>query len=133
MNENVTIDLISHDPSHDEYVLYLVEDGPWSDDPTEFAIELQRIQHRLFQTLDAAIDGHLAEKYPESAGMAVRIQVDSPSGLPDELCELVTKLNALIHQMDNDYGQALVDSTFVPKLRIVTGHEMGRFGVTDDS
>ena len=37
MGERVTIDLISFDATNDEYVLYLVEDGPWPKEDGRFA------------------------------------------------------------------------------------------------
>jgi hypothetical protein len=45
--------------------MVLVEQGPWAG---PIANEMRRLQDRLYGTLDAAIDGQLAEQFPESKG-----------------------------------------------------------------
>jgi hypothetical protein len=84
--ERVSIDFITTDPVNDEYVLYLVEEGPWNEEV--FVDRLREVQSRIYKTIDVAIDGHLAKTHPESRGRKIRIQVDlhdNPSVAVDEL------------------------------------------------
>ena len=53
--------------------MVLVEEGPWIG---RVDIELRRIQDRLYGCLDAALDGQLAAKFPESIGKRVIIRLD---------------------------------------------------------
>jgi hypothetical protein len=70
----LTIDLVTERPSDGAFILLLVEEGPWGTDETE--LQLRRIQDRLYNCVDAAVDGHLAGKYPDSRGKAVVIRLD---------------------------------------------------------
>ena len=120
-----SIDLITHDPASDEFVLYLVEDGPWSETEEAMQADLRRVQTRLYDAIDIVIDGQLLERYPESEGKAVRIQVDSPSGVPAALDRLVKRFQ---QRLATDTGiKASIVQANIKGLRIVTGHEMGRF------
>jgi hypothetical protein len=58
--------------------MILVEQGPWEG---LLGDNLRRLQERLYECLDAVLDGQLADKYPSSRGKAVVIQVDG-YGLP---------------------------------------------------
>jgi hypothetical protein len=69
-----TVDLITNRPSDGAFILVLVEEGPWDADETE--LQLRRLQDRLYDCVDTAIDGHLAAKYPDSRGKPVVIRVD---------------------------------------------------------
>jgi hypothetical protein len=126
MKTILVIDTITYDPSNDEYVLYLVEDGEWPTDDEGWNECLRRIQNRIFDALDTVVDGHLLKQYPDSIGKTVRIQIDSPHGTPEPLHDLVLKIKDYI--MNNvEYQEALTLSAFVRDIRIVTGAEMGRF------
>lgn len=127
MLDKVTINLVTEDPSTDEFVLYVVEDGPWPNSDDGWKACLNRIQNHVLDVFDAVVDGGLAKEYPDSVGSKVRIQIDSPSGLPDQLSALVSKIDDFVHQSDNVYGKGISKSTFVTSLRIVTGHASGRF------
>lgn len=70
----LTIDLVTERPSDGAFVLVLVEEAPWSSDATEE--QLRRIQDRLYDCVDAAVDGHLAGKYPDSRGRPVVVRLD---------------------------------------------------------
>ncbi|PQO36117.1 hypothetical protein DTL21_09365 [Bremerella cremea] len=125
MSDNVSINLITEDADTGEFVLYLLEDGPWPSGEVDWNDCLIRIQDHILDAFDAVVDGGLAKKYPESVGTKVRIQVDSPSGLPGKLNELIGKIDEFVHQQDNEYGQGLANSSCVSGLRIVTGHSLG--------
>ncbi len=55
--------------------MILVEVGPW--EPGTEEQQLRRLQTRLYDCVDAAVDGHLAGKYPGSRGRTVRIVLDT--------------------------------------------------------
>ena len=122
----VTLDLITTDATTGEYVLYLVEDGPWPLDQKRLEVELTRIQNRILNAVDVVTGGHLAKKYPDSIKGKVRIQIDSPSGLPKRLEDLIERVKEFVLK-DANYYSAVTESPYVAQLRIVTGHEIGRF------
>ncbi len=122
----VKIDLITEDPQTGEFVLYLVGDGPWPSPGDPLNEKLSMIQHRIFDAVDLAVDGRLAQKFKESIGKDIRVQIDSPQGAPRALQALVEKVRAFLAD-DREYSSAISRSAFVAKIRVVTGHELGRF------
>lgn len=80
MSHRATINLITHDPKRDAYVLVMVEHGDRAD------YSLDRLQQRLYDFVDIAVSGLLAEKYPESRGKSVVIRLDCYDTPKDE-CE----------------------------------------------
>lgn len=122
----VTFDLITEDPGSGEFVLYLVEDGPWPTSDQDWSVRLRSIQDRVYSAADVAIDGLLAGKYPESSGRPVRIQIDSPGGCPSKLEALIEAMRTVFRE-DPGYLVAIKDSQHIAGLRVVTGKEMGRF------
>jgi hypothetical protein len=52
MAETVTIDLVTKDRANDEWVLYLVEDGPWPSGQEGWEAKLKGIQDRIFRAVD---------------------------------------------------------------------------------
>ena len=71
----VKIDLVTEHPDTGVFAVILVETGPWV--PGTEQRELRRIQDRLYDCVDVAVDGLLADKYPDSRGRPVRIQLDT--------------------------------------------------------
>ena len=59
----ITVDFIAKDP----WQMVLDEEGPWED----VSAHLATLQNRLYSCLDAAIDGQLAEQFPESHGQPI--------------------------------------------------------------
>jgi hypothetical protein len=78
----VKIDLVTEHPETGVFAVILVEAGPWA--PGTEERELRRIQERLYDCVDVAVDGHLAAKYPDSRGRPIRIQLDTYD-IPEEL------------------------------------------------
>lgn len=103
-----TIDLITEKPDG-TFVMILVEEGPWSGDAEG---HLRRIQERLFNYVDIAVDGHLASLHPESRGRTVLIRVDA-YGTPDG------EVSAFVEQFASHVGtsaevrEAISDRGFV--------------------
>lgn len=129
MSRRVSIDLVTYDERNDEFVLYLVEDGPWPAVDTEWAPRLLEIQDRVLSAADAAIDGHLAQRFPITSRAAVRIQVDSPSGCPKELEDLILAIGRFLDE-DPSYAAGIRASLHIRAMRVVTGKQMGRFAST---
>jgi len=76
---------------------------------------LRRIQERLYGCLDAAIDGKLAEKFPDSLGKNVVIQLDCYN-VPRDEAEAFFKRFADGVLSVPDYKDGLARSRFVRKL-----------------
>jgi hypothetical protein len=121
----VTIDVISEDPTNKEWALYLVEEGPWNGEELEG--RLKTLQERIYNAVDVAIDGHLASKFPDSMGRAVRIQVDCYDDPPEDVEAIVREIAETI-EGDAEYQRAIRDSKFITGMRIVTMSEVGRRG-----
>jgi hypothetical protein len=115
MGRRVAVDFFTLDPRHDEYVMYLVEEGPWSD--VQMCERLAEIEERIYGAADVAIDGHLAGEHPESIGMNVRIQVDLHDA-PAEVEDLVHRVAEHIVS-DAQYSVDIAKSPHVRQLRIV--------------
>ena len=106
---NTTVDFIARGSTPEEWKMVLVETGPWL---KPIDLHLRDLQERLYGCLDAALDGKLAEQFPESLGKSVVIQLD---------CYNVPKNNvrAFFNSFADgvllieDYRQALVGNRFV--------------------
>lgn len=75
MQNNVKIDFITINKASNEFVMYLVEEGPWSEENIEN--RLYAIQDRIYNTIDVAIEGkELVGKLPEAKSYNIRVQID---------------------------------------------------------
>jgi hypothetical protein len=123
MMSQVTINFITEDSANDEYVLYLVEEGPWF--PSQIEERMRSLQERIYNAVDAAMDGHVAAKCPDSKGRRVRVQVDCHDDPPPDVDEMVTRINDFVGG-DEQYQRDVSGSCFVRALRVVTRSQMGR-------
>ncbi len=80
MSHKATIDLLTYDPKRDAHILVAVEQSDGG------AYSLQRLQQRLYDYVDIAVGGFLADKYPESRGKSVVIRLNCYD-TPQEECE----------------------------------------------
>jgi len=70
----VTVDFIAREVDRSTWRMVLVEQGPW---PSSTVKEcLTRVQDRLYSCLDAALEGALVRRYPDSLGKRLIIQLD---------------------------------------------------------
>lgn len=74
------VDFVARGATADEWRMVLVEEGPWG---PPFDDEMRRLQTRLYECVDAALDGQLASKFPDSRGKRLVIQLDGYR-LPDK-------------------------------------------------
>lgn len=98
------VDFIAKNP----WRMVLVEEGPWDD----CAYELNRLQERLYSCLDAVIDGQLAEKFPESTGHLVTIELHGYNLPQDEVSDFFSRFSSSVLMLP-DYAQALTESAYV--------------------
>ena len=115
MSKSVTVDLITDDPVHREFVLHLVEEDPWN--VPDIINRMLAVQDRLYDSVDLIIGGHLAEKYPESNGRKIRIQIDCLNE-PKELHDFVARFSKHM-ESDAEYREAIRSSPHLTSLRII--------------
>ena len=103
------VDFIVEGESPDEWKMVLVEEGPWAGPVEE---NMRRIQERLYGTLDAALDGNLAEKFPQSSGKHIVIRLDCYNVPRTEVAFFFKSFAEGVLSLD-DYKMALGKSEFV--------------------
>jgi hypothetical protein len=110
VKEHVTIvDFVARGEAEDEWKMVLVEQGPWTgliDD------QLKRLQERLYGTIDAALEGQLAEQFPESKGKKLIVQLDAYNVPRAEVSEFFDRFSGGVLSTP-DYRQALKNNQFV--------------------
>jgi len=112
-NERTTlVDFVARGATPDEWKMVLVEQGPWTG-PIEN--ELRRLQDRLYGTIDAALDGQLAERFPESIGKKLVVQLDGYDLPRSEVSEFFDRFSKGILSTA-DYRRALKNSRFVKDI-----------------
>ena len=103
-DEQFVVDFIARDP----WKMVLVEQGPWDD----IEANLYRVQERLYNCVDAVIEGQLAEKYPESQDQPVVVHL-SCHNLPEpEIREFFDRFSSLAPELP-EYKAALEQAEFV--------------------
>jgi hypothetical protein len=96
VHEPNVIDLVTHDPSCDEYKLIMIEERPWSDAPEQLVQLSEKINNYAMFVLDEG----LLRAYPETAGHPLCIQLDCATAPTAEAQELIN----LASERLLDYG-----------------------------
>ncbi len=104
-----TVDFVAKGVTPDEWRVVLVEEGPWS---RSVEAELRRVQERLYECIDAALDGQFAKKFPESNGAKIVIQLDCYNVPGAEVADFFDTFSKGVF-FTNDYKDALVQCRFV--------------------
>ena len=104
----ITVDFIAENP----WQMVLVEEGPWQDVPAS----LSALQERLYSCLDAAIDGQLAEQFPESHGQPITLRVDCYGVPRAEAEEFFSRFSSNALQLP-DYKTGLATSPYVSGIQ----------------
>jgi hypothetical protein len=73
-SRNLVVDFVARGEVPGEWRMVLVEEGPWPAPAVDG--ELRRLQTRIYDCVDAALDGQMADKFPESRGKRIVIQLD---------------------------------------------------------
>jgi hypothetical protein len=92
-NPNV-VDLVTHDPKTDEYIVIMIEDRPWSDSPEQ----LDQLLAKINNYVHFVEDGGLVQNFPQAQGKAVRIQIDCNSPSNGESAKLIAQAQQLLLQ-----------------------------------
>lgn len=113
MNELV-VDFVArgHAPG-EPWLMVLVESGPW--DEREVESNLRRIQARMYDCVDAALEGRLADRFPDSRGQNVVVRLDGYD-LPEAAVRDFFERFASAALQLPDYAAALESSTAVSSL-----------------
>jgi hypothetical protein len=75
---DLIIDFVAFDDARDACLMVLVEEGPWA---APISDRLSQLQDRIYACLEAALEGRLAEQFPQSRGRTIVVQIDC-YGLP---------------------------------------------------
>jgi hypothetical protein len=106
------IDFVAKGETSDEWKLVLVEQGPWSESIDK---QLKRVQERLYDAIDAALDGRVAEKFPDSRGKNFVIELDGYDLPKVEVADFFERFSSKV-LAGPDYRQALKDNCFVHQI-----------------
>jgi hypothetical protein len=109
VERTTVVDFVAKGDSPDEWKMVLVEEGPWSG---SIADRLRRIQERMYGCIDAALDGQLAARFPDSKGKRVIVQLDCYNVPRVEVEDFFQCFSSEVLSLD-DYRQALEHSAFV--------------------
>jgi hypothetical protein len=106
------VNFVAKGESPDEWKMILVEEGPWKD---ATQANLKRIQSRLYGCIDAALDGQLAEKFPETRGKKIIIQLDCYNLPRAEISQFFDRFSSEVFSLP-DYHEAWIKSSFVKSI-----------------
>ena len=109
----VTVDFVARGEDPSTLKLVLVEQGPWPAEGVE--AQLRRVQGRLYDCLDAAIDGQVAAQYPESVGRKITIRLDGYELPEDIVRNFFGAFAAQVRDLP-DYSSALAGSKYVSSI-----------------
>lgn len=113
MTERTTVvDFVAAGDSRDAWRLVLVEEGPWVGSTDS---QLRRIQQRMYGCIDAALDGQLADRFPESKGCRAIVRLDCYDVPRDEVEAFFQRFSSGVLSLDG-YRQALENSAFVRSI-----------------
>ena len=108
----VLVDFVARGETDNQWLVVLVEQGPMEGSVDDF---LHKLQNRLYESIDAVIDGKLAEKFPESQGKEVVIRVDCYDLPQSDIESFFTAFsNGALETAD--YRDALQQNRFVSEI-----------------
>jgi hypothetical protein len=108
----VTIDLITKS-ADGSYNLIMVVEGPWSLNAIEN--RLKRLQERLYDYIEIAIEGHLEKLYPDSKGKKVTIRVDCYNPPSNRIKVFIDKFIKEVKQSD-ELGNKIKELGYVSSV-----------------
>jgi len=103
----VTVDFVVKNP----WRMVLVEEGPWED----VSSNLHRLQDRLYACIDAAIQGKLAEQFPESMGTDITVQLDCYSLPQEPVSKFFQAFSSSVLELPS-YKESLQATTFLASI-----------------
>jgi hypothetical protein len=109
----VAVDFVAREDDLSTWRMVLVEQGPW---PTSAVKDqLTRIQDRLYTCIDAALDGALAQKYPDSRGKRLIIQLDGYDLPESQVRDFFTRFSSGVMKVPS-YVSAFAAQAFVTQI-----------------
>jgi hypothetical protein len=102
------VDFIVKGDSPDEMKMVLVEEGDWADADDR----LHTLQQRMYDCIDAAIDGKLFELFPETKGRRIIISVDFYNAPFDKAHDFFERFSQNV-LLTPSYSEALKSSVFI--------------------
>jgi hypothetical protein len=108
----LTVDFVVRGDEPDEWKLVLIEEGPW-EQPID--AHLRRLQTRLYDSIDAALDGQLAGKFPDSLGKRITIALDCYNCPREEVADFFARFSDAVLETPH-YMSALKKSKFVSDI-----------------
>ena len=113
------VNLVVRGDSRNAWKLVLIEEGPWTG-PVED--QLRRIQDRLYDCIEAALGGRVAEHFPESMGARFVLQLNCHDTAHAEVKAFFTRFASGILELEA-YRQALRESRFVEAIDFAISFE----------
>jgi hypothetical protein len=101
-SQEFVIDFVARGETPGQWRLVLVEEGPWQD----MTLALTRLQDRLYNCVEAILDGQIATQFPDSLGAPIVIQVDCYDAPEAEVGAFFTAFSQGIFEIP-DYKAAL--------------------------
>jgi hypothetical protein len=98
------VDVVALSPDEGTVELVVVADAPW----TGSDAQLQSLQAKVQTYVSFALDGPLAQQYPDARGLPWRVVVDNQSGPPD--ARTSTVLDGLAERLPAYGGELTVRS-----------------------
>jgi hypothetical protein len=114
-----TIDFVAKGDSSEQWQLVLVEEGNWSGVVDN---RLRKLQDRLYDCIDAVLDGQMAEKYPESAAKDIVIHVEFFGAPEDKVSSFIERFSKNVFSV-GDYAEALRGCHFVKSISITASFD----------
>jgi len=108
----LVVDFVARGASSNEWKLVIVEEGPWIGLVED---HLRRVQERLYDCMDAALEGRVAERFPESRGARTVVQLDCYNVPRAEVEEFFERFSSGVMAV-SDNRQALEKSEFVADI-----------------
>jgi hypothetical protein len=122
----VTVDFVARDQPHGGWALVLVEQGPW--DAAELTEQLRRVQARLYSCLDAALDGQVAQNFPESVGKPLIIRLEAFDLPEPELAQFFERFASGVPKTE-EYAAALKGCADYPSINFELNTSVSAYAV----
>ena len=105
------VEFVAKGERADEWRMFVVEQGPWED----VTRELLRFQDRLYDCVDAVVDGDVAAKFPDSKGGRIVISVYCSDLPKSEVSAFFQRFTKGIFR-DGEYSVALKRQNYVTEV-----------------
>lgn len=106
------VDFVAKGERPGEWRLILVEEGPWKDGIDQ---NLRRVQGRLYNCIDAAIDGQITERFPASTPQRIVIELECFNVPREPVTDFFERFSSGVLETP-DYQKALQQSRFVDEI-----------------